>query len=155
MKINVNGKEKDALQLMLMKPLAKQIISGTKKLEIRSFSPYYTKLLLNLNNFNKWVTQINNGKGFEKDYQIFKKRVEYIHFTNRNHDWYLDVSVKQQFVEFLTAENIRALADEFNFHDLDDYATELEKKDANDEDYELNNIFCFVIDKVIATNLEQ
>lgn len=154
MKIKVNGKDVEALQLMLMKPLALDIIAGRKILETRSFSPYYTKMLLNLENFNRWVRQINAGKGFAHDYPIFSKQIKFIHFTNRNHDWFLDVAVKQQFVDFLTPDSIKQLGDEFNFHDFDDYAKELEAKEAKGEDYELNNFFGFVIDRVIDTNLQ-
>ena len=146
MKILVDNKPREALQLMLMRPLALDILAGKKRLEVRAFSPYYVKTLLNVDNFNQWV-----NSGLPKEHKpIFKNKVEFIHFTNRSHSWFLNVSVKQHFVEFVTFESVLQLGREFGFHDLDSELPRLKHLKDNDL---IDNIICFEIDKVIETNL--
>lgn len=146
MKINVLGEQKEALQLMLQKPFAEQIIAGTKRLEIRSFSPFYVKTLLNVDNFNQWV-----AAGLPAEHKpIFKKKINYLHFTNRNRSWFLNVEVRQHFVEFLTYENVLQLQKEFNCHDLDCMLPQLKALKESDL---LDNVICFELGKVIDTNL--
>jgi hypothetical protein len=161
MKILVNGVQYEAYNLILTKENAAAIVSGKKRLESRCFSAFYQKMFLNINNFNRFITRLNNGLQPYTDtaHPIFKKpflptdapeKRMAVHFTNRQHSWFLDVLLKEQFVEFLTAESVEKLGEEFDFHDFDYLLPELAR--LKDTDKVANNFF-FVIDKVLQTNL--
>ena len=163
MKINVNGKEYEAYNLIMQRENALEIIRGQKKLESRNFSDFYIKMFLNVDEFNKIIGYVNADKPIPDpetvDLRIFKHpfRPEYpeekrmaIHFTNRQHSWYLDVLLKEQMVESLTPKTIRTLGEEFGFHDFDYLIPELENQ-TDDDDAE--PYFFFAIDRVLQTDL--
>ena len=161
MKILVNGVEYEAYNLILTKENAAAIINGTKKIESRCFSTFYQKMFLNLQNFNRFITRLNNNLQpyTDNEHPLFKKPFSptdapqqrmAVHFTNRQHSWYLDVLLKEQFIEFLTAERVQSLAEEFDFHDFDYLLPELARLKDTDK---VTNQFFFVIDKVLQTNL--
>ena len=146
MNIIVNGSEREALQLKLKRQSAFDIIRGVKKLVVYPFKERYRDKILDEANYTEWIRN-----GFPADHKpLFKKKIRYIHFTDHTNDWFLNVWVKQHFIEFLTASNIRVLGEEFNFHDLDYLIERLERLKDDDE---LDNVFAFEIGKVIETNL--
>lgn len=146
MKIIVDGKEEMAYYLMLTKENAKAILNGSKKVELRSFSDYYVNLFINIDEFNK---KIKNGDIFTVS-ETFKKDVKYIHFTNRQHSWFLDVEIESQNIGFLAEYDIIQLQEKYDFHELDPLIDDLNKKS---EDELIDNFFYFVIKKVINSNL--
>lgn len=151
MKIIVNGREEEALNLILQKTFAEQMIAGTKRLEVRNFSDFYVKQLLDTKQFNKFIKSVEDPDAeYDETKSVFKQKYKYLHFRNRQNTWFLDIECKQMFVDFVEPDAIRQLGEEFGFHDYDYLIPQLE---AEGDGAEIDNIFCFEVGKVIATNL--
>lgn len=146
MKINVEGKEVKAYNLILTKENAMAILNGFKKVELRSFSDYYVNMFINLDKFNK---KIDNGDFFTVN-ETFKDDVKFIHFTNRQRSWFLDVEIESQNIGYLIDHDIKKLQEKYNFHELDPLLDDLSKKT---EDDFIDNFFYFVVKRIVNTNL--
>lgn len=147
MKISHQGKEVEAYSLIMKKENALEIISGKKKLEIRSFSDYYVQMFTD----KKLVAENDKLKEEGRDDECVAplKATEYIRFHDYNNSWYLDVHVHEIALYMMCQEDIEELAEEFDFHDYDNEWQKYEN--TPDEDKPL--FYWLHIDKVIGHNL--
>lgn len=108
------GKEMQAFDFLMKKENALDILSGNKKVEIRSFSPFYYRLI-----HDKEQDKLN-----QKDPDNFippiRADVSFIHFHNYNNSWFLNVRINEIGVGNLSEQYISDFSKEFNFHDFDD-----------------------------------
>jgi hypothetical protein len=142
-KIFYNGKEVEAYDFLMKKENALDIISGKKKIEVRSFSPYYYKLLVDRE-------QEMKNKENPDDYIVpVRTDIEFIHFHNYNNSWFLDVKINEIGLSMMDKEDIEMLAEEFDFHDFDNEWQQYEK--LIDEEKPL--FFWFAIEKIIGHDL--
>lgn len=148
MKIEVNGQQVEAYDLLMRKEYAQEIISGKKKVEFRSFSDHYCDRF-----FDKATVKRNqnNGRhmgddGFENEF----KDVWYIHFHNYNNTWYLDVEISETGMFCVDSQDVEEFARDYP--DFADYLPDARENDKLPED-ERPMLFYLVIDKVVSTNL--
>lgn len=145
MKINVNGKEVEAYRLIMQKANAKEILDGTKKIEIRDFSATYERMFIDKEKEKQVIERRQKNPDEEFFFEdITRSDVKYIRFTNYSGSWYLDVSLKYITAFELSEEDIKFLNKEFDFHDLDE--TWQEFKDLPENEKPL--MFAIVLDKV-------
>jgi len=102
-----------AFDFLMKRENALDIISGKKKLEIRSFSPYYHKLLTDKEQERK------NRDNPEEDIVPIRTDIEFIHFHNYNNSWFLNVKINEVGLSMIEKEDIEMLAEDFGFHDFD------------------------------------
>lgn len=132
MKISVKGKEVEAYNLIMRKENAIEILNGTKKVEIRTQSPRFESMFFDKEKKNFYMKHIDDDLFNGTIDDCFRNDIKYIHFTNYNGSWHLDVEVTKISLEMLTKEGVQYLNDEYDFHDLDDQWQEFENSDWQD-----------------------
>lgn len=149
MTITVNGNTVEAFDLIMQKKFAKEIISGKKKVEFRSFSPYYIDRFM-----DKAVAKRNEkaglqwgDEGFEDDF----KAIEAIHFHDYNNSWFLDVTIGSIGMFCVDTQDIDEYAGDYP--EFEDYRADAIKNDELPEE-DRPMLFYLLIEKIVATNLK-
>lgn len=149
MKINYKGQQVEALPLIMQKKNAIEIISGKKKVEFRSFSPYYIDRFM-----DKAVTKRNDkaglqwgDEGFEDDF----KAIEAIHFHDYNNSWFLDVTIDSIGMFCVDTQDIDEYAGDYP--EFEDYRADAIKNDELPEE-DRPMLFYLTIEKIADTNLK-
>lgn len=141
MTIEVNGQPVEAFRLIMQKNNALDILSGKKKLEIRSFTDNYISMFCDSKLLKEQEKLAKKGEDvFIED--AFKD-VEYVRFTNYNQSWFLDVKIGEMGLAQMTKDWIQGLAEDFDFHDLDNEWQQYEKSD------EVPNFFYLEISEIV------
>jgi len=139
-----NGKEVEAYDFIMRKENALDIIDGKKRIEIRSFSPYYHKLLIDKE--QEKINQENPNEYIEP----IRTDIEFIHFHNYNNSWFLDVKINEIGLSIMNKEDIEMLAEDFDFHDFDNEWQQFE----NLPDEQKPLFYWFSITKIVGHNFE-
>ena len=87
--ITYEGKEHQAFDFLMKKENALDIISGIKKVETRSYSSFYYKILL-----DKEQDKLNRDSP-EKFVPPIRTDISFIHFRNYNNSWFLNVRISE------------------------------------------------------------
>lgn len=149
MKIQVNGQQVEAYDLLMKKEYALEILSGKKRVEFRSFTDHYISRFM-----DKEAMKRNKAKGnptIEELREEVRTDIEYIHFHNYNNSWYLDVAIEGIGYCFVDSQDIAPLAEEFD--DFKAYIEDAKKYDQLPPD-ERPMMFYIVLAEVVATNLQ-
>ena len=139
MKIELNGKEYEAYDLVMRRENAQAIIDGTKTVEIRSFSSHYISLFYDKErrkNFD--ATNVDIEEPF--------KDIKFVRFHNYNYSWYLDVEIDEIGSIILDKEGIGCLQEDFGFHELDHEIANYKDKPTD----EIPLVFYLHIKKVVG-----
>ena len=112
-KIIYEGKEVEAYDFLMKKENALEIISGKKKLEIRSFTPKYLELLIDREQ------EVKNRENYEEYILPIRTDISFIHFHNYTNSWFLNVKINEIGLAMMCKEDIETLAEDFDFHDYD------------------------------------
>jgi len=142
-KIIYEDKEVDAYDFLMKKENALEIMSGKKKLEIRSFTPKYYKLLIDREQ------EAKNRENPEEYILPIRTDISFIHFHNYNNSWFLNVKIKEIGLAMMDKEEIEILAEEFDFHDYDNEWQKFEKL----PNAQKPMFFWFAIEKIIEHNV--
>lgn len=118
MTIEVNGKQVEAYDLLMRKEHALDIIAGKKTLEIRAFSDHYYKMFTDKKAVEENKRLQKEGRD-DECVEPVRIDVQYIHFHNYNNSWTLDVEIDSLGTCLMSEDEIKWLADEFDFHDYD------------------------------------
>lgn len=150
MTITVNNQQVEAYDLLLQKKFALDILSGKKRVEVRSFSDHYISRFI-----DKDVQKRNNEaklKPFDDDYEIaLREDVHYIHFHNYNNSWFLDVEIEGIGMCVVDSQDIEPLANDF-----EDFKAYIEEAKKNDELPEEDKpmIFYLVLADIVGHNIK-
>lgn len=144
------------LNLIMRKVNALDIVRGTKKVEIRSFSDHYYKRLVD-KECQQWYETHRNDKDMDAEacdeFTSSIRPVYKIHFHDYNNSWFLDVECTENSFLAMTEENLASLEERFGFTDLYESLEAIKIED--DDDIEERPFFYyFAIGKIIDTNLD-
>jgi hypothetical protein len=143
------AKEIECLNLIMKKEYAQQIVEGTKKLEFRNYTDFYTKRLVD-EDVARYIQEHQDddeAMAFCNDIRQVKK----IHFYSYSNTWHLDVEVECTDIFSLVKEDMEMLHEDYGVHDFDSTFEMYEKGGIPAE--ERPWIFYFVIGKVLDSNL--
>lgn len=123
MKINYNGKEIEALHLVMKKKWAQYILAGRKTVEFRAFTPYYRSRLTIPENFEENNRRIQEADrtGVEPELLEDFKPIEAIHFSDYNNTWQLICRTDGIKLVGCDSGGARELRHDWGSHDLDDF----------------------------------
>ncbi len=155
MKITVDNKEVEAYRLIMRKENALDILSGKKKVEIRTYSDNYCGLFFDKEKLAK-ANEVFNETGSVEDEEgnsIFEsaiKDVRYVYFTNYNNTWSLVVSLDWVYIMNTTKDWVEFLNENYNFHDLDNEWQQFEELAAKEKYEEIPSFFALAIKEVVS-----
>lgn len=145
MKILVDGKEVEAYHLVMKKENALDIFKGKKKVEIRHQSPRFETMFFDKEKADFYLKH-RDDELFNGTINDCFKDTKYIHFTNYNGSWHLDVEVEKITLEMLTKEAVEYLNEEYDFHDLDNDWQQFENVDWQ----EVPGFFALGLGKIVS-----
>lgn len=138
----------ECLSLIMKKEYALQILAGTKKLEFRSYSKFYTSRVI-----DKRVADYVEAH-FDDDEVLYFcediRQVKKIHFHDYNNSWFLDIEVDGNSAFCITKDDVEFLQETYDCHDFDADLAMFETAGIKERPW----TFYFVCGKVIDTNLE-
>jgi hypothetical protein len=138
------GNKAEALDLILQKQFAYEILKGTKTIEFRKYSKHY------ISRFLQNSKEILAGKS---DLEYSPKRIPFIHFHDYNATWFLDVAIKSCDLMPMSKSSVKYLHDNGCF-EMDDLIAENESKGLKPSDKEMVWAFCLPIFAIINTSLD-
>lgn len=143
MKIEFEGKEFEAYDLILTKENALEILSGKKKIDIRVMSDTY------INKFLDKKVRAEQEKASERGEEVFIedaiKPIWLARFRNYKKTWWMDVVLSEVGLCMMEEEEIKELAEDFDFHDYDNEWQQY----ADLPDEEKPMFFILAIDKIL------
>lgn len=135
MQVEYKGKKYDAYSLLMRRENAEEILSGRKKVEIRSMSPFYQRMF------------IDETRELEEDEIIPFRQLCAVHFYSTGAPWTLDCMIKEIGIAEMTEEAISELREEFDFHEFDEEV----KKFADVPEEEVPEFFYLVIGEIAGS----
>lgn len=154
MKIQVNGKEVEAYHLIMRKENALEIVNGTKKIEVRDFSPKYGKMFIDPEKEAKYFEKMKqpnfeyiDENGVAECDKVYRE-TKYIYFTNYNKSWSLIVEIDFINMLWFTDDDMDFLENELGFTDYKEGYQEFKKN--HKEGDELPAIFAIGIKNIIS-----
>lgn len=155
MKIKINNKEVEAYRLIMRKENALDILSGKKKIEIRTYSDHYCEMFFDkekLKNANKILDKTGNTENDNGDNILEDaiKNLNYVYFTNYNKTWSLVVRLDWIYILGMIKDDIEFLKNEFNFNEYNDEWQQFEKFFNNGEHDKIPMFFALAIKDVIS-----
>ena len=141
----------ECLNLIMRREFAEEILAGTKKVEIRSYSQHYVDRL-----YDKEVLAYEDKHWDDEvmrmqmiDFNDSVRAVKKIHFHNYNNSWYLDVECTDNNTVIVKDDQVRYLQEEYGCHDFDDELAALNRRKAEDRPI----YFYFAVGQILCTNL--
>lgn len=127
MRINVNGNEVEAYDLIMKKENALEILRGEKTIEFRSDGLSYRRMFTDKEQLERNKQAEKDGRG--DDWQVpVRSDVGFVHFRNYNNTWSLDCEIDEIGTVSPVKEDAEFLAQEFGCHEFDDAWQEYEGK---------------------------
>ena len=140
------AREVECLNLIMRREFAEKILSGEKKVEIRTVSPHYINRLVD----NKVVEFKGKHEDDEEVQELCDpiRVVKKIHFHNYNNSWYLDVAVDMNDYVVADEEGVKFLHERYDCDELDDVCNSFDNAGQN-----VPCFFYFAIGEILGTNL--
>ena len=142
----------ECLNLIMRREFAEEILAGTKKVEIRSYSQHYCGRL-----YDKEVLAYEDAHWDDElmrmqmiDFNDSVRAVKKIHFHNYNNSWFLDVECIDNNTVLLVDEQVKYLQDEYDCHEFDEELARLNKRRSADRPA----YFYFAVGRILDHNLE-
>ena len=142
----------ECLNLIMRREFAEEILAGTKKVEIRSYSQHYCDRL-----YDKEVLAYEDAHWDDElmrmqmiDFNDSVRAVKKIHFHNYNNSWFLDVECIDNNTVLLVDEQVKYLQDEYDCHEFDEELARLNKRRSADRPV----YFYFAVGRILAHNLK-
>ena len=142
----------ECLDLVMRKEFAKEIIAGTKTVEIRSYSDFYCNRL-----YDKVVSAYEEAHWDDQlmrmmmiDFNDSVRAVKTIHFHDYGKTWFLDVECIDNNTVLVNNEQVSFLQEEYDCHEFDEILAELNAENATERPI----FFYFAVGKVLGTNLK-
>ena len=141
----------ERLDLVMKKEYAKEILSGTKKVEIRAFSEFYSSRL-----YDKKVLAFEDEHWDDEplrtmmlDFNDSVRAVKTIHFHDYGKTWFLDVECPENNTVVLVDDQVKYLQEQYGFHEFDEQLADLDAAEAPERPI----FFYFAIGKILGTDL--
>ncbi len=142
----------ECLDLIMRREFAQQIVEGTKRVEIRSYSSHYFNRL-----YDKAVLDYEDKHWDDElmklqmiDFNDSVRAVKKIHFHDYGKTWFLDVECIENNTVVLVDDQVQFLQDEYGFHDFDEELAGLNKRKAKERPI----FFYFAIGRILGTDLD-
>lgn len=142
----------ECLNLIMRREFAEEILAGTKKVEIRAYSPHYCDRL-----YDKDVLAFEERHWGDDllrmqmiDFNDSVRAVKKIHFHNYNNSWYLDVECIDNNTVLMVDEQVKYLQDEYGCHEFDEELEKLNKRNEPNRPI----YFYFAVGQILGTNLK-
>lgn len=141
----------ECLNLIMRREFAEEILSGKKRVEIRSYSQHYVDRLYDKDVLDyedkHWDDEVMRMQML--DFNDSVRGVKKIHFHNYNNSWFLDVECIENNTVVVNDDQVGYLQDEFGCHEFDEELSRLNKRKAKDRPV----YFYFAIGQVLGTDL--
>ena len=141
----------ECLNLIMRREFAEEILAGTKRVEIRSYSPHYSDRLYDKNVLayedKHWDDELMRMQMI--DFNDSVRAVKIIHFHNYNNSWFLDVECIDNNTVLLVDEQVEFLREEYGCHEFDEELEQLNRLDAKKRP----SYFYFALGRILDTNL--
>lgn len=118
MKIEYQGEQVEAYDLIMKKAFAAEILNGRKTVEIRPYSPFYCSRFIDTQKLEENERRSAAGRE-DENVAPYRTDIGFIHFHDYGKTWALDVAIDEIGTTEMTREGVAFLADEFGFHDYD------------------------------------
>ena len=142
----------EKLDLVMRKEFAKEIIEGTKTVEIRNYTNFYTSRL-----YDKAVLAYEEEHWDDElmrmmmlDFNDSVRGVKTIHFHDYGKTWFLDVECDENNTVVITDDQVGYLQECFDCHEFDDMLAGLNAQNATERPI----FFYFAVGEIIDTNLQ-
>ena len=141
----------ECLNLIMRREFAEEILAGTKRVEIRSYSQHYVDRLYDKDVLayedKHWDDEVMRMQMI--DFNDSVRAVKKIHFHNYNNSWFLDVECVDNNTVLLVDEQVKYLQDEYNCHEFDEELELLNRCHAEERPI----YFFFAVGQILGTNL--
>lgn len=141
----------ERLDLIMRKEFAKEILAGTKTVEIRNYTEHYCNRL-----YDKKVLQYEEEHWDDElmklqmiDFNDSVRAVETIHFHDYGKTWYLDVECIDNNTVLIVDEQVEQLQEEYDCHEFDEMLADLNAQKATERPI----FFYFAVGKILGTDL--
>ena len=141
----------ECLNLIMRREFAEEILAGTKKVEIRSYTQHYVDRLYDKDVLayedKHWDDEVMRMQMI--DFNDSVRAVKKIHFHNYNNSWFLDVECVDNNTVLLVDEQVKYLQDEYGCHEFDEELERLNRRNAEERPI----YFYFAVGQILGTNL--
>lgn len=142
----------EKLDLVMRKEYAKEIMAGTKTVEIREYSNFYTSRL-----YDKDVMAYEDEHWDDElmrmmmvDFNDSVRAVKTIHFHDYGKTWFMDIECIDNNTIVVNDEQVNHLKEIYNCHEFDEMLADLNAKNATERPV----FFYFALGKILDNNLK-